>query len=598
MLTTTRIESVAVACCNFQWEFVYRLKPLDDHNSRQLFYHRVFGLGNACPQPLEEPSEKILQKCGGLPLAIISIASLLASQLDKSLGQWNYVLNSLRSDLGSNPSLEGMRHILNLSYTHLPRHLKTCLLYIGMYPEDFDIRKHMLVMQWVAEGFVSGLNGRDALEIAGSYFNELVNRSMIIQLDYCTWNGVHNTRYKVHDMVLDLIVSKSTEENFLAVIQNLQTITTKQQYNARRISLQLNVSSAPRMSLLNARSLFIFGLSLHNFQLLELKFVRVLFLLKVDGGLDLTPIGNLFQLRNLVVDVNNRDSEITQLQQICGLRHLETLSIRRGLFRLPRDIVHLPALSYLRLDSGITYPNGINNMKSLHTLRFFDPSMQSVDNLRALGELQNLRQLDLWIQDQSFSTKEAHMGALLHSIEKLINCNLRCLTFESDDGHTSHYDGWNSLCLSSCHLEELDMNFSFPQIPVWVGQLSTLVSLRFFVDELRKDDIAVLAGLPVLAYLVLRASNAPDESIILSSSAVYRNLRYFSVSAAEAGLSLHFQGGAMPKIETMGLQLRVDEVKTFGVRLHGIENLPTLKRVFIRLDREYRSDMKSQKYQP
>ncbi|KAF8662626.1 hypothetical protein HU200_056227 [Digitaria exilis] len=264
VLTTTRIERVAVTCCNFQWEFVYRMKPLNDHNSRQLFYGRVFGLENTCPQPFEETSDKILQKCGGLPLAIISIASLLASQSNMSVSQWNNVLNSLRSDLRSNPTLEGMRQILNLSYTHLPHHLKTCLLYIGMYPEDHEIEKNHLVMQWVAEGFVCGLDGRDASEIAGSYFNELVNRSMIIQLvEHHAWN-MERVYHKVHDMVLDLIVSKSAEENFLGVVENLEKITVRQKCKARRLSLQLGETglgkSVLRSSLPHVRSLSIFGL--------------------------------------------------------------------------------------------------------------------------------------------------------------------------------------------------------------------------------------------------------------------------------------------------------------------------------------------------
>jgi len=83
-----------------------------------------------------------------------------------------------------------------------------------MYPEDHDIEVNHLVMQWVAEGFVSGLDGRDALATAQSYFNELVNSSMIIQL--VKLNGWNNELiyYKVHDMVLDLILSKSTERIF------------------------------------------------------------------------------------------------------------------------------------------------------------------------------------------------------------------------------------------------------------------------------------------------------------------------------------------------------------------------------------------------
>ncbi|WVZ94502.1 hypothetical protein U9M48_040387, partial [Paspalum notatum var. saurae] len=221
------------------------MKPLYGHNSRLLFYGRVFGLGNTFPQPFE-PSDKILQKCGGLPLAIISVG-LLASQLKRSVGQWNYVLNSLRSDLRSNkknPTLEGMRQILNLSYTH---HLKTCLLYIGMYPEDREIEKDHLVMQWIAE------DARDALKIAKSYLNELVNRSMIIQLvEYYTWN-MERVRYKMHAMVLDLILSTSAEENFLGVVDNQQAIATSKQYKTRRLSLQLDASKhdegAPHMSL-------------------------------------------------------------------------------------------------------------------------------------------------------------------------------------------------------------------------------------------------------------------------------------------------------------------------------------------------------------
>lgn len=108
-----------------------------------------------------------------------------------------------------------------------------------MYPEDHDIEKDHVVMQWVAEGFVCGIDGRDALEIAGSYFNELVNRSMIIQLVEHGAYIQERIYNKVHDMVLDLIVSKSAEENLLGVVENIETITTRQHRKTRRLSLQL-----------------------------------------------------------------------------------------------------------------------------------------------------------------------------------------------------------------------------------------------------------------------------------------------------------------------------------------------------------------------
>ncbi|PUZ50582.1 hypothetical protein GQ55_6G068800 [Panicum hallii var. hallii] len=493
VLTTTRIERVAVTCCNFQREFVYRMKPLDDHNSSQLFY---------------EPSDKILQKSGGLPLAIISIASLLASQSNRSVSQWNCILNSLRSDLRSNPSLEGMRQILNLSYTHLLHHLKTCLLYIRMSPEDHDIDKDHPVMQWVAEG---------------SYFNKLVNRSMIIQLvEHRAWN-MERLYHRVHDMVLDLIVSKSAEENFLGVVENLETITRRQQCKTRRLSLQLDEAElgkiAPCMGLPHVRSLFIFGLPHRSIGLLELKFLHVLFVCKVDG-LDLTPIGKLSQLRYLYVKSYHRSSK--QLpRQICGLHHLETL-VTDGVF------------------VSIAYHDGISKMKSLHTLDCFDPSKQSLDNLMALGELLNLRELHFCITDYNFPTMETHKDALLYSIERLLNRNLRHLT--------------------------LHLQFPFPRLPVWVGQLSTLSSLEIHLDELCKDDVAVHAELPVLAHLVLWAGYVPDKAI-----------------ARRAGIAFHFQAGSVPKVETLRFQSSVHEVKTCGVRLAGIERLKNLKRVAIRL---------------
>nr|TKW08325.1 hypothetical protein SEVIR_6G021850v2 [Setaria viridis]TKW08327.1 hypothetical protein SEVIR_6G021850v2 [Setaria viridis] len=578
VLTTTRIERVAVTCCNFQWEFVYRMKPLDDHSSRQLFYGRVFGLENTCPHPFEEPSEKILQKCGGLPLAIISIASLLASQSNRSVSQWNCVLNSLRSDLRSNPTLEGMREILNLSYTHLPHHLKTCLLYIGMYPEDHHIKKDHLVMQWVAEGFVCGIDGRDALEIAGSHFNELVNRSMIIQL--VEHHAYYSERiyHKVHDMVLDLIVSKSAEENFLCVVENIETVTRRQHCKTRRLSLQLGEAEldkiAPRMSLTHVRSLCIFGWRHHSIELLELKFIRVLFVCKADD-LDLTPIGKLFQLRYLNVESLGWGMQLPK--QICGLRHLETLVIDGPLTQLPHDIVHLPALSYLDVPDWTAYPDGISKMKSLHTLNCFNPSIQSVDNLRALGELLNLRELYMRIIHDSFPTMETHMDALFYSIQKLLNGNLRHFSVFALD----YYDGWNSLCFSDCRLEQLHLRFQFPRLPMWVGQLSTLSSLEIRVDKLSKDDISVLAGLPALAHLVLGARYVPDEGIVFSSSAAFRSLDYFEY--CRAGHSLHFQAESLPKVETLRFRLAAGKVKTCGIRLAGVEHLTNLKRVVIRL---------------
>ncbi|CAN6335687.1 unnamed protein product [Urochloa humidicola] len=585
VLTTTRIERVGLATCSYQWKFVYRMKPLDDYHSRQLFLRRIFGSGDKCPEPFEGVHEKILQKCGGLPLAIITIASLLASQPTRSIDQWKFILNSMRHNLGLDPTLEGMRKILNLSYTHLPHPLKACLLYIGMYPEDYEIQRDHLVIQCVAEGFVRGVDGREAVEVAGSYLNELVNRSMITQ---CVKYGAKEEciTYRVHDMVLDLILFKSTEENFLCAVQNLQTISTRQkQYKARRLSLQFHdrslVETTTRVSLPHVRSLIIFGWPLASLGLLELKFIRALYIERAANELDLTLIGNFFQLRCLCVGGNCKRLQLPE--EISGLQRLEAVVILSGLSSVPRGIASLPALLYSQFPLPASYPNGIGNMKCLHTLRSFDPSKQSVANTWALGELSNLRVLDLLISDARFATKVEHMNALMSSLEKLISCNLKILSIVARD-NVGHHGRWSSLrfSCSQSHLEQLQLFFGSPRMPAWVCQLRAVTNLKLRVEELRKDDVAVLAGLPVLARLVLDARVVPAEGIVFSGDTAFRFLGYLRVPyVAEAGVT--FEAGSMPQIETLRFLLKASDLKRHGVKLAGIEHLTNLKQVLVNL---------------
>uniref|UniRef100_A0A8R7UBT0 NB-ARC domain-containing protein n=1 Tax=Triticum urartu TaxID=4572 RepID=A0A8R7UBT0_TRIUA len=79
IITTTRIMDVARSCCPGGDDHVYEMAALSDFHSKSLFLKRIFGSEDNCPDMLKEVSNKILKKCGGLPLAIISISSLLAN---------------------------------------------------------------------------------------------------------------------------------------------------------------------------------------------------------------------------------------------------------------------------------------------------------------------------------------------------------------------------------------------------------------------------------------------------------------------------------------------------------------------------------------
>lgn len=49
---------------------------------------------------------------------------------------------------------EHMENIISLSYNKLPSCLRPCFLYLGMFPEDFDIPVQKLILMWIAVGFI------------------------------------------------------------------------------------------------------------------------------------------------------------------------------------------------------------------------------------------------------------------------------------------------------------------------------------------------------------------------------------------------------------------------------------------------------------
>uniref|UniRef100_A0ACD5WT79 Uncharacterized protein n=1 Tax=Avena sativa TaxID=4498 RepID=A0ACD5WT79_AVESA len=155
LITTTRIVSVSKLCCSSANGYIYPMEPLSDDDSKRLFYRRIFFDEGGCHTEFEEVSIDILRKCGRVPLAIITIASLLTSdQQVKHVDEWHDLLESIGRGLTENPSVEEMLRILSFSYYDLPSHLKTCLLYLGMFPEDYRIKKDKLIWMCIAESFI------------------------------------------------------------------------------------------------------------------------------------------------------------------------------------------------------------------------------------------------------------------------------------------------------------------------------------------------------------------------------------------------------------------------------------------------------------
>ena len=263
ILITSRIKDVALHATRVNNSVPpippYELPLLEEDKSWELFSKKVFG-GGTCPLELETLGKQIVKSCHGLPLAIVVLGGLLAKK-EKTNRTWSKYIGHVYSYLNEDRS--SCMDILALSYNHLPLRLKPCFLYLGIYPEDFEIPVRQLIRLWIAEGFIQQIGDRNMEDIAEDYFEELVDRSLIQVVTKRLDGGVKTCR--IHDLLRDLCISESAEEKFLEVrsYTNLSPIS-----KCRRISIHFAnhpyISSNPCEPLKNGSVIGFGGVGLES----------------------------------------------------------------------------------------------------------------------------------------------------------------------------------------------------------------------------------------------------------------------------------------------------------------------------------------------
>ncbi|OQU79710.1 hypothetical protein SORBI_3008G184900 [Sorghum bicolor] len=460
------------------------------------------------------------------------------------------------------------------------------MLYLGIYPEDYIIDKNDLTRRWIAEGFICKVRGMDLEDIAKSYFNELINRSLIQPTD-TNCNG-EVMSCKVHDMMLDLILHKSQQENFVTVIDDVEGMTG-QQDKIRRLSLNLDGTVGERVpgcvQLSQTRTLAIFGTSsyLPPFQLF--KYLRVLGIeITVRSypllSLDFTKICHLFQLRSLKIIAKGHT--VVLPSKIGSMQQLETFEIKAGIklskgqsFReLPSDIVHLSRLLHLIVPSGIMLPNGISNMKSLRTLHCFGLH-NSPNSIKGLGELTNLTSLKIIIGDSrpmaSDEIVEKGREVLQTCLGKL--CNLKCLYMDIySPGDSFYFDALSSTPASFHHLE-IFCGRKFSRVPGWISQQHNLYELDLDVKQVSEEDVGILAQLPSLINMMLHILGTPEDKIIIHGSG-FPVLKRFTFGCSRISW-------AMPKLERLELHFNAKGWDRYGAAPTGTEHLSGLREIHV-----------------
>ncbi|CAN6344023.1 unnamed protein product [Urochloa humidicola] len=600
----------------------YRLKPLSYENSEKLFYGRIYGSKDKCRDQFSEISKKILKKCGGVPLAIVTTSGMLANKSDNII-EWNRVCDSIGSGLsGNSSSMDDMRKILLLSYYDLPSHLKTCLLYLSIFPEDYEIEKDRLIWRWVAEGFVQQPVGDQSFfEIGESYFNELLNRNMIQPVDMDDLEGTPNA-CRVHDTVLDLIISLSAEECFIITTVSDDRKHSLEPNQVRRLSLHNNTTAWPTLKMPKLRSLTIFKLfsvvigpipSLSRNILLRVLDLQDCNLKNLDS---LGFLGSLSHLRYLGLSTGSSNYGRVQLPvEIGKLRFLQTLDLSKvhRIVDLPSSFTGLGQLMCLRSSNiinmfGITVPDGLKNMTSLEVLDQLAVMSECI--AEELGHLTQLRVLNISVRplnkDEEVSKKDddwrACNNALVKSIGKLTKIESLTIEYVFDtDRITRNMD--DSMAEPLSNLRRLCMQVEF--LPTWIkpALLPGVSYLDIYVRNARGEDIQVLGMLPCLRYLRFGAGHmSAVESCVVVGPDAFPCAVECNFYDVPAGLVLPsmFPRGAMPKLQHFEFQMEPRQFLSGGKFTADdlcLGHLPSLRSVTIyglRLSTyysEYRNNM-------
>ncbi|CAI0398218.1 unnamed protein product [Linum tenue] len=595
VIVTTRIHDIAMYSSSSEdGNNVYNVKPLDKNKAMELFCIRAFS-SKKCPLHLQSLAADIVEKCQGLPLAIVSLAGLLSTKRC-SVADWTMVQKNLQWELSNNQILQPIGSILLLSYYDLPYRLRRCFLYCCLFPEDYKIWCGRLTRLWMAEGFVEDeqANGVTPEEVAKRYLMELIGRNLLQFVD--SELSVNDRMCKMHDMYREVGLTIASQEKlfFICDVGNPAAVSNEDdaEHHHHRLSIH-RASKIHKQDVLRLidgmsriRSLFIFPsngcchFSLSELDCTQLRKLRVLDF--EEAPIEELPdhIDSLFNLRFLnlfATPVKRLPSSIARLQ------NLQTLDVvGTKIQALPKEVTELQKLRHLFTGyskrttardcdglHGIKLSAGsdIGTMKNLQSLRLVEASGHLVKQLRFMTQLVVLGITNL--------KGQAQMNDLCCSLKNM--SLLQRLTIGT--GNDVEILRLDRLGRSPPlpRLQYLSLFGKLEKFPRWICSLPSLVDLQMHRSCLpvEEDPLKHLHQLPSLSSIFL---NNACQGTKLVFPVGFANLKTMALKNFPGLKSMTIADGAMPGIKI----LQVSSCMNLKTVPQGIQHLNELEQ--LRLD--------------
>ncbi|KAL8532978.1 hypothetical protein ACS0TY_009296 [Phlomoides rotata] len=394
IIITTRELDIALYVAPLRHHHEMHLISVDQ--SWNLLKKKVFAEEH-CPPELEEIGKLIARNCGGLPLAIVVIAGVLAKV--RMQETWINIAENVKETV--NASDGRYSEILSLSYAHLPHHLRPCFLYIGGFPGSYEINASNLIRLWAAEGFLTSDESKDMEELGDEYLEDLAKRSLVL-IDKKRYNGKIRA-VKMHDLLRDLCLNRARDEKFIHVINEFSGSFPEGIEKSQRVSVFSKVwGSFPDMD----------GSAIHTILLFHhwsFDFWKIFKLLRVVHAISFSfssfyDISELIHLRYLAfkIECTKKRLRFGVPETFYRLQNLETLiiviDVEGNPGSLKFDVWRFPQLRHLILLDGSLHchfskycPEDTSALENLHTLsriKGFACSqkiLQTMQNLKKLG---------------------------------------------------------------------------------------------------------------------------------------------------------------------------------------------------------------------
>ncbi|XP_042490599.1 disease resistance protein RPS2-like [Macadamia integrifolia] len=178
-------------------------------------------------------AEKVVGRCKGLPLAIVTVASAMANQF--GVGEWANMVKEMEQ---SASEIRGMKEEvfipLKFSFDRLENDmLRSLFLYFSCFPEDYDIGEDEMLNYLVEEGLVDNLGGLIAARNKGEALIRGLKIACMLE------RGRFERTVKMHDVIRELALWITSSPKFL--ISSGESVKEAPQVhewvNTRRISL-------------------------------------------------------------------------------------------------------------------------------------------------------------------------------------------------------------------------------------------------------------------------------------------------------------------------------------------------------------------------